>query len=169
MNQILAALLIAAAGAFGGWTAQGWHLGEKIEALKADHSAAITDAVRETSRALAAMTSDRDAKADLLAAIDLKFTNQLTKARHETNAYRTCLAAGTCGLRIAATCPASGSKDATAAQSGSVDSPAGATLDAAAEQAYLALREGINTTEATLTACQKSLAVFSPPTTQESQ
>ena len=163
MNQILAALLIAAAGAFGGWTAQGWHLGEKIEALKADHSAAITDAVRETSRALAAMTSDRDAKADLLAAIDLKFTTQLTKARHESKVLAARLAAGTAGLRIAATCPAVDSKGTGEAQGGSLDSGAAAVLTPAAERSYLALRENIIATENKLTACQESLAVFIQP------
>lgn len=162
MNQILAALLIAAAGAFGGWTAQGWHLGEKIEALKAGHAQEVADAVRVSNQALINMVNDRDAKAVLLAAIDLKFTTQLTKANNETNRYRACLAAGTCGLRITATCPTPDPKATGLAEGGSVDSGAGAVLDTAAEQAYSALRSGIDRTEAKLGACQASLKNFSP-------
>jgi hypothetical protein len=158
--QIIIALVIAAASAFGGWTVNGWRLGTEIQALKAKHANAVADAAAETNRRLIALTNERDAKATRLAGIDAKYTAQLTKERHENQILADRLAAGTTGLRIAATCPASPTKGTGAAQGGSMDSPAGAVLDPIARFAYSALRDGITTTESTLAACQKSLAEF---------
>ena len=156
--QIIIALAIAAASALGGWTANGWRLGAEIQALEAKHANAVADAEAETNRRLIALTNERDAKATRLASVDAKYTAQLTKARHENKTLAHRLAAGTTGLRIAATCPASPAQGTGAAESSSLDSPAGAVLDASAKRAYSALRDGITTTETTLAACQKSLA-----------
>lgn len=153
-QQIIIALAIAAASALGGWTVNGWRLGTEIQALEAKHANAVADAAKETNRRLIALTNERDAKATRLASVDATYTAKLTKARHENKTLADRLAAGTTGLRIAATCPAS------SAQGSGVDSPAGAILDASAGSAYSALRDGITTTETTLAACQKSLAEF---------
>lgn len=158
--QIIIVLAIAAASALGGWIVNGWRLGTEIQALKAKHSQTISDAEAETNRRMIALTNERDAKATRLASVDATYTAKLTKARHENKTLADRLASGTTGLRIAATCPASPTQGAGAAQSGSVDSPTGAVLDASAGSAYSALRDGITTTETTLAACQNSLAQF---------
>lgn len=159
-NTTIIALAIAAASAFGGWTVNGWRLGTEIQELKAEHSQAVADAAEETNRRLIALTNERDAKATRLASVDATYTAQLTKARHENKTLADRLASGATGLRIAATCPASPTQGTGAAESSSLDSPAGAVLDASAGSAYSALRDGITTTETTLAACQKSLAQF---------
>ena len=158
--QIIIALAIAAASAFGGWTTNGWRLGAEIQTLKAEHSKAVAQAETQTRLQLAILTNERDAKATRLAEVDATYTAQLTKARYENKTLAARLAAGTTGLRISATCPTTPAQDAGVAQSGGVDSPASAVLDASARSAYSALRDGITTTETTLAACQKSLAQF---------
>ena len=150
MNQIIIALAIAAAGFGAGWQTNGWRLNEKIAEAKAEQ-------LQTDKKALADMTEERDQKADKLSTIDQTYTSQLTKARNETKRLNSCIADGTCGLRIHATIPACTTETT---QGGSVDSGTSATLAPSAQRAYSALLDGINTTEITLAACQESLGVF---------
>jgi prophage endopeptidase len=158
--QILIALAIAAASALGGWTANGWRFGAEIQALKAEHSKTIADAQAEANKRLITLVNERDAKATRISAIDAKYTAQLSKARNENKTLADRLADGSVRLRIAASCPDSTAEGTGTAQGSSVDSGAGAILEAPARLAYTALVDGIITTENTLAACQKSLAEF---------
>lgn len=160
MANLLIALAIALAGFVSGWSANGWRMGVQVEALKAKHQKSVADAAQESNRRLISMTNDRDAKAERLAAVDKTYTDQLTKARHENQVLSDRLAAGTVGLRIAATCAARTTGIAQGSQSGSVDSGAGAVLDPIARSTYSALRANIIATETTLKACQQALAEF---------
>lgn len=161
MVNLLIALAVALAGFFGGWTSNGWRMGEQVQALKAQHEKTVADAEQASNQRLIALTNDRDAKADRLSAIDAQYTAQLSKARHENQALFDRINAGAVGLRIAATCPAKPAGSTEAAQGGGVDSAAGAVLDSVASRTYTALRANIVVTENTLSACQKSLAEFS--------
>jgi prophage endopeptidase len=160
--KLLISLLIALAGFGAGWASNGWRLGEEVQSLKTQHEKTIADAEHANNMHLIALVNEHDAKAARLAAIDQETTDQLTKAQHENKTLAARLAAGTVGLRIAATCPASAPGGPEAAQGTGVGAGASATLDATAGRAYSALREGIATTEGKLTACQRMLAEFSP-------
>lgn len=133
-------------GAFvAGWFANGWR-------LDARHAAEAL----ERSRAALELIEQRDALGARLAALNDKHLADLRKAQHETNRLRTCLADGTCGLRVVeGLCPRVGLPQAPA--SPGVDSGAGPEPAAAVGRAYLALRDGIDRASAQLTACQAEL------------
>lgn len=100
----------------------------------------------------------REALGATLAGIDTRENAKLKDAENENNRLRDCLRRGTCGLRIAAICPASpGGVLSAAAGGGGVDSGAGAGLTAQAEQDYFVLRSGISSAQRKLAACQESL------------
>ena len=156
--------LAIAAVIFGlGLTANGWRLGTEIAKLERDHTQAVSDAATAGARALARMTEDRDRKAiDLTVAADANRTKS-RKAENETNRLRTCIADGTCGLRIRATCDTTTPQDPGAATGPGVDTGGGARLDPAAGRAYTALREGIDHTQEVLRACQSELRIRANP------
>lgn len=160
MTNLIISLVIALAGFFAGWQTNGWRLGQEIESIQ--NAYAWESAARATAalEQLAALEKQRDALGERLHLVDQTHTTQLTKARHENQTLRDRLAAGTTGLRIEATCTQPGAGSSQAAEGGSVDSPAGAVLSAAAGQTYSALRDNITTTEVTLAACQGALAEF---------
>lgn len=160
MNNLIISMTIALAGFAGGWVSNGWRLGVEIQALHADHAREKSDQAEAFNQRRAAMVKERDALAERLHLVDTTKTAQLTKARNENQALADRIAAGAVGLRIDATCAGTGSGEAQSAEGGSVDSPAGAKLSAAAGQTYLGLRDNITTTEVTLAACQGVLAEF---------
>lgn len=151
----LGGLILALAGAFfAGWAGNGWRLTAKHEreALEQAESARIE---------LETMTADRDAKTAELAASNDKHLAELEGAQNETNRLRDCLRTGTCGLRIAATCPPAQSPGVTTTPS--VDSETRAVLTPDAESAYFTLRDGIDRTERKLAACQDELTIRVAP------
>lgn len=160
MSNIIISMAIAALGFSGGWVFNGWRLGAELQTIHATHAKERADKAEAYSQRRAALTQERDALADRLHQADQTHTAQLQKARHENKSLADRIAAGAVGLRIDATCPGTGTGQAGGAESGSVDSPAGAQLSAAAGRAYSALRENIATTEVTLQACQGALAEF---------
>lgn len=148
----------ALAVAFGaGWAGNGWRLGGRLENLKAEHSEAVATAARTALNAQRALDDKRDALAATLAGIDSAESLRLKAANDETNRLRACIADGTCGLRLAATCPAASAVVPGAAPGGRVDTGAGAQLTPAAQRDYFALRDGIARAQAKLTACQAAL------------
>jgi prophage endopeptidase len=153
----------ALAVAFGaGWAVNGWRVGTKVADLKASHAQAVETAATAAAAQLAAAYADRDAKQDELNRIAADGLANLKKANDETERLRRCVADGSCGLRIRATCPANPPGVPTAADGASVGAGTGAVLDTAAGQDYFALRANIARTEETLTTCQKALQAFGP-------
>ena len=140
----LAAVALAAAFA-GGWAVNGWRLGAARDA-EITHDAEV----------LRDRTIERDALAHRLRESNDQQAASLQGARDETNRLRDCMRDVTCGLRIAAKCPA---RLPQAASTPSVDPGAGAELDADAERAYFAVRDGINKASAQLAACQAELRI----------
>jgi hypothetical protein len=105
-------------------------------------------------KAFAALIAARDIKDAALSASADKHLSDLRTAQNET----TRLASGSVGLRVFATCPQSTPRLGTQTTPGTrVDTGTGAELDAAARQAYFALRIGINQVDAKLAACQDEL------------
>lgn len=151
----LGGLILALAGAFAaGWAGNGWR-------LNSEHDRQALETAKQAARQLDAMTADRDAKAAELARSNDKHLAELKGAQNETNRLRDCLRAGTCGLRIAATCTPTQSPDVAPAPG--VDSGTRAVLTPDAESAYFALRDGIGRTETKLAACQDELRVRAAP------
>jgi hypothetical protein len=158
MSNLIISMTIAALGFVGGWVFNGWRLGAELQTIHATHAKERADQAEAFSQRRAALAAERDALADRLHLVDTTKTAQLTKAQNENKSLAARIAAGSVGLRIDATCPSAGTGQAESAESGGVDSPAGAQLSAAAGQAYSALRENITTTEVTLQACQGALS-----------
>ncbi len=152
---IVGGVLVVTFGA--GWAVNGWRLGTKVEALKAEHSAAAAAAATKAGEQLAEVVAERDALANKLDQVDHAGTNELKRLKDENETLRRRVAAGTVGLRVAGTCPAVNTPTTGTAQGGGMDSGAAPVLTATAEQDYFALRENITSGETKLTACQRSL------------
>lgn len=144
-----AGILALAAACAAGWAANGWRLGAQ---RSEEELARAQEALR--------LIEQRDALGAELAAQNDKNLKELGKAKNETNRLRTCIADGSCGLRIVeGACPA---MPGPAASPG-LDSGAGAGPSATVGQAYIALREGIDLAAAQLNACQVELKARSAP------
>lgn len=141
----------------GGWWINGWRLGKAVADLKATHASTAADSLREGLREFTRVVGERDAAQAALTKIAADGLERIRKANNETERMRRCLADGSCGLRIAASCPPAAPDVPPAAGGGVVDSAAGAVLTAAAGQDYLALRANIIRTEETLSTCQAAL------------
>lgn len=146
--KLAVALLLAVLGFGAGWTSNGWRLDAARQRDVAAERTATLAAVR-------AADDEREAWATRQAAIDETNSRALREAKDETSKLRDCVAAGTCGLRIAATCRRADLPGTPAG--GGVDTGASPRLTADAEQAYFALRDGIVTVRAQLAACQETL------------
>ena len=92
-----------------GWTAQGWRKDAVIAELKQKHEAAISKASDDALALQQTRDNDHAAVVSKITAVDASATFALTKAQNETDRLRNCVRTGTCGLRIAATCPAAAS------------------------------------------------------------
>lgn len=155
---LIAGALALAFGA--GWAVNGWRVGAQVADLKASHAEVVKTAAQAAAKQLTDAHAQRDAKQDELNNIAAAGAASLKKANDETERLRRCTADGTCGLRIAATCPANTPGVPTAASGSGVGAGTGAVLTAAAGQDYFALRANIARTEETLTTCQKALETF---------
>lgn len=89
------------------------------------------------------------------AAIETNYLAEVRSAEEEAEYWRGCSADGTCGLRVAATCPGV-RVDGAGAAAGEPDAGA-PKLTAAAERAYPALVAGIKTQRAQLIGLQAEL------------
>ncbi len=95
--------------------------------------------------------------AALQAAAD-QHLKELQHAQRETNQLRDCVRDGTCGLRINAVCPAATGRLEEPSAAG-LDPGTGARLAPSAERAYFALRDGIDSAQSKLSACQDELKI----------
>lgn len=148
----------ALAGAFtAGLMVSNWRNGARLADLKAEYAQQVAAAARGTLAAQRALDDVRDAQAARVAKIDADQTELLRLANDETERLRSCIADGTCGLRIRTQCPATAASVPGTPTSARVDSGAGADLAPDARQNYFALRSAIVNTERKLAACQDIL------------
>lgn len=92
------------------------------------------------------------------AAIETTYLAEVRSAEDEAEYWRSCSADGTCGLRVAATCP-SVRMDGAGAATGEPDAGA-PKLTAAAERAYPALAAGLKTQRAQIIGLQAELTTL---------
>lgn len=149
-------LAVLVAGGFAwGWVSNGWRLGleaERVARAHAERVAAVEKAAREAEQAAQARATEAVAAA----------RKKLEKSQHETARLRSCLADGSCGLRVAA--PSCSGPVPEAPEGGPLDSGADAPAPASAAPHYLALRDAIELTEAKLAGCQEALRpLVTPP------
>lgn len=156
-----AGALVVAFGA--GWLANGWRFEAKLSDLRSQYAADVATAARTALNAQRRLDDERDALATRLAVIDTTETDKLKKARNETDRLQRCIDNGSCGLRVRVIGPACSGGLQGPTPAGGVDSGAGAALAPDARQDYFALRAGINSTEAKLSACQASLDQVTRP------
>lgn len=126
-------------------------LGESLEL--ANKAAAQSERRAESLRAT--LTLQRELAADT-AKIDTDYQAEVKDAQDEAERLRRCIADGTCGLRVAATCVRVDRPTATAGE------PDAGTprLTAAAERAYPALVAGLKTQRAQIAGLQEQLTTL---------
>jgi len=123
--------------------------GERDRAVTAaDQSAARADSLRDTLRLQRELAADQ-------AAVESTYIEDKQRAEDYAEYWRECLAAGTCGLRVAATCP-SVRVDSTGTAASEPDAGA-PELTAAARRAYPTLVAGLKTQRAQIAGLQKQL------------
>lgn len=151
--------VVAGAMCFGaGWAVNGWRTGSRLSDQEAAH--AQQDARRNAVAAKQVWDASvsRDLLAHDLAASDAKFRGKLNDKQAELDDLRASVASGAVGLRFAVESAPSSSAVLPGPNAGcSVDTGNAARLTADAEQAYFALREGLNAQQEQLAACVVAL------------
>lgn len=158
-TYVAAGVLAATFGA--GWFAQGWRLDAKADRVARVQAEAMATANASALALQKTLDNERDAQAQRLAVIDDEQTKNLKAANDETKRLATCVANGTCGLRVNVIGPACAGAVPQAQSGGGLDSGTGARLAPAAERGYFALRDGIANAQTKLAACQASLKTIS--------
>ena len=157
-------LLVAAmAVAFGtGWSVNGWRVGSKMSNLRAAHDRSMINAAENAATKIKDAIDERDAAQGKLSDIAREGLESIEKTKNETDRLRRCIAAGTCGVRIAAACPDHSMGMSESSGGRVMDTSSGPVIPATVQQDILDLRTNIERTEATLKACQASASVLSP-------
>lgn len=126
-------------------------LGESLELA----NKAVLQSERRAESLRATLTLQRELATDT-AKIDTDYQAEVKDAQDEAERLRRCIADGTCGLRVAATCVR---VDRAATTAGEPDAGT-PRLTAAAERAYPALVAGLKTQRAQITGLQKQLTTL---------
>ncbi len=132
---------------------QGWRYGEQVATIKAGHAQQLqqyADAYADASRKLIERQISHQ---EAVAALDTRYTKELTHANAEIDRLRNDVAAGS-RLRVNAECPAPAAGMPATAGTAGVDGAAGPRLTGAAERDYFALRERIATADAMIAGLQ---------------
>lgn len=146
-----AALLAAAIAGACAWYAQGWRMGEQLAGVKASHAETMQAIADKTAKARAAVARYELAANAQLADKDAQYYKELTHAQSETARMRSCVAAGTCGVRIitrSTACAAGGDVPQDAGAGGVGDGAI--ELDPATAGRVLDLRESVQSDAAKL-------------------
>lgn len=146
-----AALLAAAIAGACAWHAQGWRMGEQLAGLKASNAQTMQAIADKTAKASEAVRKYEAGVADQLADKDVQHYKELTHAQSETARMRSCVAAGTCGVRIitrSTACAAGGAVPQDAGPGGLGDGAV--ALDADTAGRVLDLRESVQSDAAKL-------------------
>lgn len=154
--------LAAVVGFGGGWLVNGYRLDAEIADLKADHASVVAAETGKTLRAQKDLQAEKDGRQAQIDAVELTAQQTLGAANAETIRLRTCIANGTCGLRVNTIRAACASDVPGTGPAVSVDVDTGTRLTADAEQAYFTLRDAIPRIQSKLAACQASYAVGNP-------
>ena len=129
----------------------------RLDHVTSERDVAV-DLVERGAAAVASLRGTLALQRDLAndqAAIETTYLQEKQRAEDYAESLRRCLAAGTCGLRVAATCPGV-SVDGAGAAVGEPDA-GGPRLTAAAERAYPALVAGLKRQRAQILGLQEQL------------
>ena len=129
--------VIAALVVLGGWTQL------QLAAERTSHAVTQKNYSEATTKAYKDALEKEDEKKAALAALDTKYTKELSDAKNHLDTLAADVRAGTRRLRIAATCPTATSTEATNAAS--VDDGPGPELTPEAGSDYFSLRADIET------------------------
>jgi prophage endopeptidase len=99
-THVAAALVAAALAATGAWQVQAWRHEAKLATVKQGHAEVLRDIAKKTKDAADAVRTYETTVASVISAADTKHTKELSDAKKETDRYRACVRAGTCGVRI---------------------------------------------------------------------
>ncbi|WP_301691144.1 lysis protein [Klebsiella pneumoniae] len=116
-----------------GWLANHYHTNATEFKRQRDEKVKALDLANATITDMA--TRQRD-----VAALDAKYTKELSDAKSQLGDLQRCVSSGKCGLRINAKCPANG-----ATATGGVGDASGPRLTDSAERDYFTIRERIVT------------------------
>lgn len=116
-----------------GWLANHYHTNATEFKRQRDEKVKALDLANATITDMA--TRQRD-----VAALDAKYTKELSDAKSQLGDLQRCVSSGKCGLRINAKCPANG-----ATATGGVGDASGPRLTDSAERDYFTIRERIIT------------------------
>lgn len=116
-----------------GWLANHYHTNATEIKRQRDEKVKALDLANATITDMA--TRQRD-----VAALDAKYTKELSDAKSQLGDLQRCVSSGKCGLRINAKCPANG-----ATATGGVGDASGPRLTDSAERDYFTIRERIVT------------------------
>jgi prophage endopeptidase len=132
----------------------------RLDHVTAERDTAVTAATASDATAASLRVTlrlQRELATDQ-AAIETTYLEEKQSAEDEAERLRRCLADGTCGLRVAATCPAV-RVDGAGPAAGEPDAGA-PRLTAAAERAYPALVSGLKQQRAQITGLQAELTTL---------
>jgi len=134
--------------------AAGFISGFKVADWRADAAKLVV--AKQSAKDLKDMTTARDQLAKVLQTSNDAHEAKLRKAQNETNRLRDDVAAGSAGLRIAATCsePRLGAQSAASAGVVAGDT---AELSPTARRAYFGLKDGIDRASAMIEGLQDQL------------
>lgn len=162
-GQILAAILLAMAVAFGGaWQVQDWRMGKKLSeqaGLHKDDLAEITNAAADQVRiALTKQQAAEKTRDDL----DAKATQEKTHDLAENETLRRAVADGARRLRIAGSCSADSGDVSSSASTTSLGNAGTVELTSIAGRTVFDIRAGIIADQAALRALQRHVLEFCP-------
>ena len=126
-----------------GWTAQHWKMSKELATIEQEHAEELRDLAEKSYAAIQAAREQEQETAAALAKLDQTKTKELEIEKAETRRLRSCIANGTCGVRIK---PSDGPGATTdVPESTATDSlePQTSTLPADVQQRILDLREAI--------------------------
>lgn len=152
--KIIGAAVLAGAAFVGGVTVEHWRSGVQLANVREAHATALAKANGETLEAQRKIDATAAAARAYTARVDTEQTQALKVAQDETNRLRSCIADGTCGLRIRTQCPKPAAIVPGTAASASVGIATSTELADDARQDYFALRGAIDTVQRQLAACQ---------------
>lgn len=115
------------------YSANHYHSKYEAEKKRADDAVSLAELRLDT-------INDMQVRQRDVAALDAKYTGELEDAKKDLADLQRCVATGKCGLRLKASCPASG-----ATTPGSLGDASSPRLDDSAERDYWSLRSGIAT------------------------
>ncbi|HHT7559298.1 lysis protein [Raoultella ornithinolytica] len=107
---------------------------------KAEHESKRADSAEYKLNLAQDTITDMTTRQRDVAALDAKYTKELSDAKSQLGDLQRCVSSGKCGLRINAKCPANGATGA-----GGVGDASGPRLTDSAERDYWRLRDGIAT------------------------